>query len=208
MSDQSPHHAMDPITFEVMKNALLNATEEMAYTIRRTAYSTNIKTRADFSCAFFDASFRVVAQSFSQPAHLSSLKSAVPNALREYGAGNLAPGDGIILNDPHRGGSHLNDIALIAPVDSGKNRLGYLANMAHHVDVGGSTPCSLGVNREIYQEGIIIPPTKIMRSGEIDENVLGLVLQNVRADRLRSPGARARFAERGPVRSRRFRHSA
>ncbi|MCY3765694.1 MAG: hydantoinase B/oxoprolinase family protein [Gemmatimonadetes bacterium] len=181
MSDQSPHHAMDPITFEVMKNALLNATEEMAYTIRRTAYSTNIKTRADFSCAFFDASFRVVAQSFSQPAHLSSLKSAVPNALREYGAGNLAPGDGIILNDPHRGGSHLNDIALIAPVDSGKNRLGYLANMAHHVDVGGSTPCSLGVNREIYQEGIIIPPTKIMRSGEIDENVLGLVLQNVRA---------------------------
>ena len=181
MSDRSSQLTMDPITFEVMKNALLNATEEMAYTIRRTAYSTNIKTRADFSCAFFDASFRVVAQSFSQPPHLSSMKTAIPNALREYGAENLEPGDGLILNDPHRGSSHLNDIALIAPVFAGKTRLGYLANMAHHVDVGGSTPCSLGVNREIYQEGIIIPPTEIMRRGEIDENVLGLILQNVRA---------------------------
>ncbi len=181
MSDPSSHLAIDPITFEVMKNALINATEEMAYTIRRTAYSTNIKTRADFSCAFFDAAFRVVAQSFSQPPHLSSMKNAIPNALREYGAENLAPGDGLILNDPHRGSSHLNDIALIAPVYAGKTRLGYLANMAHHVDVGGSTPSSLGVNREIYQEGIIIPPTKIMRRGEIDNDVLGLILENVRA---------------------------
>ncbi len=181
MSDRSSQLTMDPITFEVMKNALLNATEEMAYTIRRTAYSTNIKTRADFSCAFFDASFRVVAQSFSQPPHLSSMKTAIPNALREYGAENLDPGDGLVLNDPHRGSSHLNDIALIAPVFAGKTRIGYLANMAHHVDVGGSTPSSLGVNREIYQEGIIIPPTKIMRRGEIDNDVLGLILENVRA---------------------------
>ena len=181
MSDRSSQLTMDPITFEVMKNALLNATEEMAYTIRRTAYSTNIKTRADFSCAFFDASFRVVAQSFSQPPHLSSMKTAIPNALREYGAENLDPGDGLVLNDPHRGSSHLNDIALIAPVFAGETRLGYLANMAHHVDVGGSTPSSLGVNREIYQEGIIIPPTKIMRRGNIDNNVLGLILENVRA---------------------------
>ncbi len=174
---------MDPITFEVLKNSFLNATEEMAFTIRRTAYSTNIKTRADFSCAFFDRQFRVIAQSFSQPPHLSSMKHAVPNALREYDPQRLRTGDALVLNDPHRGSSHLNDIALIAPVFVDSTCVGYLANMAHHVDVGGSTPNSLGVNREIYQEGIIIPPTRIMRSGEIDEGILGLILQNVRAPR-------------------------
>ena len=174
---------MDPITFEVLKNAFLNATEEMAFTIRRTAYSTNIKTRADFSCAFFDQHFRVIAQSFSQPPHLSSMKHAIPNALREYGPERLRDGDALILNDPHRGSSHLNDVALIAPVFVGSTCVGYLANMAHHVDVGGSTPCSLGVNREIYQEGIIIPPTRIMKGAEIEEGLLGLILNNVRAPR-------------------------
>ena len=174
---------MDPITFEVLKNAFLNATEEMAFTIRRTAYSTNIKTRADFSCAFFDTQFRVIAQSFSQPPHLSSMKTAIPNTLREYGPENLDPGDALVVNDPHRGSSHLNDVAFVGPVFAGKTCIGYLANMAHHVDVGGSTPSSLGVNREIYQEGIIIPPTKIMRRGKIDNDVLGLILQNVRAPR-------------------------
>ncbi len=174
---------MDPITFEVLKNAFLNATEEMAFTIRRTAYSTNIKTRADFSCAFFDRRFRVIAQSFSQPPHLSSMKHAVPNALREYGPQRLRRGDALILNDPHRGSSHLNDVALITPVFVDSTCVGYLANMAHHIDVGGSTPNSLGVNREIYQEGIIIPPTQIMTGGEIDAGVLGLILENVRARR-------------------------
>lgn len=174
---------MDPITFEVLKNAFHNATEEMAFTIRRTAYSTNIKTRADFSCAFFDTQFRVIAQSFAQPPHLSSMKSAIPNALREYGPENLGPGDAIVLNDPHRGSSHLNDVTFIAPVFVGDICIGYLANMAHHVDVGGSTPNSLGVNREIYQEGIIIPPTKIMNGGKVNEDLLRLILQNVRAPR-------------------------
>ena len=174
---------MDPITFEVLKNAVLNVTEEMAFTIRRSAYSTNIKTRADFSCAFFDSRFRVVAQSFSQPPHLSSMKAAIPRALREYGPENLSPGDALVLNDPHRGSSHLNDVVFIAPVFAGRRRIGYLANMAHHVDVGGSTPSSLGVNREIYQEGIIIPPTKIMEAGQLSEEILRLILQNVRAPR-------------------------
>ena len=174
---------MDPITFEVLKNAFLNATEEMAFTIRRTAYSTNIKTRADFSCAFFDTRYRAVAQSFSQPPHLSSMKTAIPNALREFGPENLGPGDAIALNDPHRGSSHLNDVTMIAPVFVSDTCIGYLANMAHHVDVGGSTPSSLGVNKEIYQEGIIIPPTKIMEAGEINEPILRLILQNVRAPR-------------------------
>ena len=174
---------MDPITFEVLKNAFLNVTEEMAFAIRRTAYSTNIKTRADFSCAFFDTQFRVIANSFSQPPHLSSMKTAIPNALREYGPENLGPGDALVLNDPHRGSSHLNDLTFIAPVFAHRTRVGYLANMAHHVDVGGSTPCSLGVNREIYQEGIIIPPTKVMDSGKAIDEILHFILENVRARR-------------------------
>ena len=111
------------------------------------------------------------------------MKHAIPNALREYGPERLRDGDALILNDPHRGSSHLNDVALIAPVFVGSTCVGYLANMAHHVDVGGSTPCSLGVNREVYQEGIIIPPTRIMKGAEIEEGLLGLILNNVRAPR-------------------------
>ena len=152
---------IDPVSFEVIRNALLNITEEMAVTIRRAAYSTNIKTRADFSCAFFDASARCVAQSFAQPAHLVSMASIVPVSIREIGAENMKPGDSYVVNDAHRGTSHLNDITVISPVDVDGYRVGYLANMAHHVDVGGSAPASLGVSREIFQEGIILPPTRV-----------------------------------------------
>src|SRR4051812_33973586 len=152
---------MDPVTFEVLRNALVNVTEEMALTIRRAAYSTNIKTRADFSCAFFDNQLRCVAQSFAQPAHLVSMATIAPAAIREFGIECLREGDAILVNDPHRGASHLNDITCISPVYACGERVGFLANMAHHVDVGGSSPASLGINKELYQEGVIIPPTRI-----------------------------------------------
>src|SRR5678815_672926 len=92
---------MDPIRFEVIRNALTEATEEMAAALRRSAYSTNIKTRADFSCAFFDADMRAIAQAFSQPSHLGSLVRLVPAAIREYGADRIGPGDGILVNHPY-----------------------------------------------------------------------------------------------------------
>jgi N-methylhydantoinase B len=186
--------AMDPVTFEVMRNALLNMTEEMALTVRRAAFSTNIKTRADFSCAFFDTELRCIAQSFSQPPHLVSMSTITPAAIREFGADALEPGDALIVNDPHRGSSHLNDITIIAPVDVGATRLGYVANMAHHVDVGGSSPASLGVNRELCQEGIILPPTRLARRGQIDDNVLKLILANIRAPRETNGDLRAQLA--------------
>src|SRR5438105_1400817 len=107
---------MDPIKFEVIRNALLEATEEMAIALRRSAYSTNIKTRADFSCAFFDSRLRVVAQAFAQPNHLGSFVELVPRAVRTYGIERLGPGDAILTNDPYGGGVHLNDITLISPV--------------------------------------------------------------------------------------------
>ena len=184
----------DPVTFEVIRNALLNVTEEMAITIRRAAFSTNIKTRADFSCAFFDASGRAVAQSFAQPAHLVSLSSIVPALIGEVGAQNMLGGDIYLINDAHRGTSHLNDISAISPVDVDGRRIGYLANMAHHVDVGGSAPASLGISREIFQEGIIIPPTRIVRAGVIDDTVLNLVLANVRSPRETNGDLRAQMA--------------
>ena len=100
----------DPIQFEVIRNALGETTEEMSAALRRSAYSTNIKTRCDFSCAVFDREANVLAQAFAQANHLGSMVRLVPLALEEYGVDNLAPGDAIVMNDPYRGGVHLNDI--------------------------------------------------------------------------------------------------
>ena len=138
----------DPIKFEVIRNALVEATEEMTIALRRSAYSTNIKTRADFSCAFFDSELQPVAQSFTQPVHLGSLSQSVPRVIREYGPENLGPGDAILSNDPYLGGVHLNDITLISPVYYNDALFGYVANLAHHVDVGGGAPASIGAFRE------------------------------------------------------------
>ena len=183
-----------PVTFEVLRNALLNVTEEMSVTIRRAAYSTNIKTRSDFSCAFFDSELRCVAHSFAQPAHLIAMSSIVPIAMRLIGIENAASGDSFVVNDPHLGSSHLNDITVITPVDVDGSRVGYLANMAHHIDVGGAAPASLGVSRELLQEGIILPPVRLARGGRIDENVFRIILANIRAPRETGGDLRAQMS--------------
>nr|NIM44505.1 hydantoinase B/oxoprolinase family protein [Nitrososphaeria archaeon] len=126
--------SVDPIRFEVIRNAMLAVVEEMGAALKRSAYSTNIKTRADFSCGFFDQKCRIVVQAFAQPTHLASLVEVVPNTVKDYGVENLSPGDGIIVNDVHRvGGVHLNDIAVVSPVFVGDEIFGYVANIAHHV---------------------------------------------------------------------------
>src|ERR1051325_7420443 len=160
---------IDPVLFEVVRNALTEATEEMSACLQRTAYSTNIKTRLDFSSAFVDAQCRMVAQAFCQPAHLVTIGRIVPRAIAEYGPENLRADDVLIVNDPHRQASHLNDIFLIAPVYYGRDLLGYVSNICHHVDVGGGAPASIGAFREIYQEGIILPVIKLVSGGEIAE---------------------------------------
>ena len=185
---------IDPIRFEVIRNALVEATEEMASALRRSAYSTNIKTRHDFSCAIFDLKLRTVAQSFSQPNHLGSLVETVPRALTSYGPDNLDEGDGILVNMPYTGGVHLNDITLISPVYYEGTVVGYVASLAHHVDVGGGAPASIGAFREIFQEGIIIPPVKFVRGGEINRDVFDLVLAQVRAKRETAGDFRAQIA--------------
>jgi N-methylhydantoinase B len=171
---------LDPVRFEVIRNALLAVTEEMGATLRRAAYSTNIKTRGDFSCAFFDAQCRAVAQAFAQPSHLGSLAHIVPKATERYGRDKLVDGDMLLCNDPFTGGVHLNDISLITPVFHEGELLGFLANIAHHVDVGGGAPGSIGVSNEIYQEGLVIPPVRFVRDGVIDPNIFEIIRANFR----------------------------
>ncbi len=185
---------IDPITFEVIRNALVAATDEMVLALKRSAYSTNIKTRADFSCAFFDAELRAVAQGFTQPVHLGSMVEQTPRAIRDYGPENLLPGDVIITNDPFPSGVHLNDVTLISPVHHEGELLGYVANLAHHVDVGGGAPASVGAFREVFQEGVIIPPVKVVEGGVIIEDVFRLILAQIRSKHETAGDFRAQIA--------------
>ena len=174
---------VDPILFEVIRNALVEVTEEMSVSLQRTAFSTNVKTRLDYSCAFVDAAGRMVAQAFCQPTHLVTIGRLVPRAVAEHGPENLAPGDMLVVNDPHRQASHLNDIFLIAPFYYEERLVGYVANICHHVDVGGGAPASIGAFRETYQKGIILPVVKLVARGEIDAGLWKMILANVRAKR-------------------------
>src|SRR5258708_16171447 len=122
-----------------------------------------MKAGGEFSCAFLDRDLRTIAQAFAQPSHLGLLAHIVPRAIASYGAERLAPGDGILINDPYLGGVHLNDITLITPVFHEGALFGYVANIAHHVDVGGGAPCSIGVSSQIYPEGLVIPPLPFVK---------------------------------------------
>jgi N-methylhydantoinase B len=170
--------SIDPIRLEVLKNRFTSLTEEMGAVLMRTAFSPNIKERRDFSCALFDRRGDMVAQAAHIPVHLGSMPLSVSAALER---GDLFPGDMILLNDPYRGGTHLPDLTLVTPVFfSGDAPDFFLANRAHHADVGGMTAGSLPLSTEIFQEGIRIPPVKIVRGGEIDRELLALLLANVR----------------------------
>jgi len=193
-AQESTGPTLDPIRFEVIRNALVAATDEMAATLRRSAYSTNIKTRADFSCSFFDRDLRAVAQAFTQPVHLGSLVELVPRAVRAYGIERLQPGDMLVTNDPYGGGVHLNDITVIAPVHDRGAVVGYLATLAHHVDVGGGAPASVAAFREVFQEGVIIPPVRLVEAGRMVDDVFRLILAQIRSKRETAGDFRAQVA--------------
>jgi N-methylhydantoinase B len=187
--------ALDTVRFEVIRAGLAAAADEMAVALQRAAYSTNVKTRQDFSCAIFDSSGRMVAQSFSVPMHLGSMTSVVRGILGRYGIERLAPGDIVVCNDGYRsGGVHLNDVTVVAPVFLNGERVAVMAALAHHVDVGGGNPGSMGLAQEIFAEGLMIPPTLLVRKGEFDENVLGLILGNVRSPTETGGDLRAQIA--------------
>src|SRR6202049_3707605 len=196
----------DPIELEIFKNIYHSIAEEMGAALRRTAFSPNIKERRDYSCAIFDSHGEVIAMGDHMPVHLGSMPMSVRVAIEAF---ELVPGDVVMLNDPFRGGTHLPDITLVAPVYIGSKQRGqdtlttagedagatgrwlrprtrsgrpdfYVASRAHHADVGGTYPGSMGLCREIYQEGLRIPPVRIMRAGTIERDVLALLLNNVR----------------------------
>ncbi|MFZ1769974.1 MAG: hydantoinase B/oxoprolinase family protein, partial [Caldilinea sp.] len=170
---------MDPITLQLYRHRFAGIAEEMGITLRRTAYSPNIKERLDFSCAHFDGQGKLVAQAAHIPAHLGAMPASVHTILAYFPT--WEEGDVVIVNDPFEGGNHLPDITMIAPVFVGAELpTFFVASRAHHADVGGMTPGSLPLSTEIYQEGIIIPPIKLYRAGALNEDVLRLVLRNVR----------------------------
>lgn len=185
---------LDPVRVEVFRNALTATADEMGVALRRAAYSTNIKTRLDYSCALFDRDGRTLSQAFTQPVHLGTLRHFVPRILEEVGADSLVPGDAVLCNDGHLGGIHLNDVCLVAPVHVGDRLLGYAATMAHHVDVGGGTPGSIGLFEEIFQEGLQIAPVRLVKGGRVDEELLRLIVRNVRSARETAGDLRAQVA--------------
>jgi N-methylhydantoinase B len=151
----------------------------MGAVLRKTSFSANIKERRDYSCAVYDASGETVAMGDHMPVHLGAMPLSVRHAMEAF---ELGPGDVAILNDPFRGGTHLPDITAVAAVFTRKTKRPdfYVASRAHHADVGGMSPGSMPLAREIYQEGIRIPPILLMRGGKYDRPLLDLILANVR----------------------------
>ena len=169
---------VDPVELELTRNLLEAAAEQMGITLGRVAFSANIKERRDFSCAVFDAGGDLLAQAAHIPVHLGSMPAGVA-AVRER-LGDLAEGDVAIVNDPFAGGTHLPDITVVSAVFVEGERVGYVANRAHHADVGGTTPGSMTVSRHIDEEGVRIEPSLLCRAGARDEAVLGRILAAVR----------------------------
>jgi N-methylhydantoinase B len=196
-------NSFDPVTLEIYRALYTSVAEEMGVSLRRTAFSPNIKERRDYSCAVFDSAGRVIAQGDHMPVHLGSMPAAVAAALD---ATVIAPGDVVALNDPFAGGTHLPDVTLVAGVfDEGRRGdaatrergdkekksprhrvtvsprpLFFVANRAHHADIGGASPGSMGMATDVYGEGLRIPPVKIVKGGREDADLMRVLLANVR----------------------------
>jgi len=200
---------VDAVELAVFQSAMHSIAEEMGAALRRTAISPNIKERRDYSCAVFDAEHRVIAMGDHMPVHLGSMPMSVEAAVRAL---RLERGDVAILNDPYAGGTHLPDITMVMPVFATNGAAGdtsqkrdpsaalradcghpdwrmgpafYVAARAHHADVGGMFAGSMGPAREIFQEGLRIPPVKLVRGGVVDEGLMAMVLLNVRTPKER-----------------------
>ncbi len=174
----------DPITLEVMRNAFQSVAEEMGAALIRTALSPNIKDRRDCSTGVYSASGELVAQAEHIPLHLGLMPSVVKSTLKRFPIASLQPGDAIITNDPYVSGSHLPDICIISPLFIDDRCVGILANLAHHVDIGGIAPGGMPtISTEIFQEGLRIPPVRIKKQGRVDNELVALITTNVRTSR-------------------------
>ncbi len=184
----------DPTRLEIFKNLYHSVAEEMGASLRRSAFSPNIKERRDYSCAVFDGAGNVLAMGDHMPVHLGSMPMSVAAAIAEL---ELGPGDLALLRTIHtRGGTHLPDLTMVMPVfvRGSRKPMFYVANRAHHADVGGAQACSMGIAREIYQEGFRISPVKLMVAGKLQRDILKLFLINVRTPEEREGDLTAQIA--------------
>lgn len=183
----------DPTRLEIFKNLFHSVAEEMGGALRRVAFSPNIKERRDYSCAVFNSFGEVLAMGDHMPVHLGSMPMSVAAAMRAL---ELQPGDVALLNDPYAGGTHLPDLTMVMPVylpRSGRPEF-YVANRAHHADIGGAQAGSMGLAREIFQEGLRIPPVKILKGGRVASDVMAILLGNVRTPHEREGDLTAQIA--------------
>jgi N-methylhydantoinase B len=212
MRDEA-NRQIDPITLTVVWNSLISIADEMSGALRRTAFSEAVREGEDFSTGIFDPQARLIAQGNNTPGHLGAMPYVVKNVLDYVPLDRIAPGDAIVTNDSFLGGGHYPDFYMVMPVFDDDELLGYVVNTAHHVDVGGASPGSQAVQgvTEAFQEGIRILPVKLIREGEFDEDLLRVILGNVRipekvrgdlraqrnANYVGSERLRALFRERG-----------
>lgn len=198
---------LDPIALEIFNNLFISVAEEMGVTLGRTAYSPNIKERRDYSCACFLDDGQMIAQAAHIPVHLGAMPASVQASLNAFE--HWQPGDLVVLNDPYLGGTHLPDITMVSPVfvpTATQNPPGgggteksaelafFVASRAHHADVGGMSPGSMPLAHEIYQEGLIIPPVKLIENGRTNQGIMDLILRNVRTPTERKGDLAAQMA--------------
>jgi N-methylhydantoinase B len=186
---------VDPIRLEIFKHLFASVAEEMGLTLGRTSYSPNIKERLDYSCALFTGDGRLLAQAAHIPVHLGAMPASVRAALAQCAP--FSPGDLVILNDPYLGGTHLPDVTLVSPIFLEGTRQApqlFAASRAHHADIGGMAPGSMPLSSEIYQEGLIIPPIKLIEAGKRNEAAWALILRNVRTPAERQGDLAAQIA--------------
>ncbi len=190
----------DPARFEVVKNALHSAAEEMKIVLAKTAYSPLLKVAGDYSCGIFDSAGNMVAQGPDLPIHLGSMPDAVRAVVRAFP--DVWPGDVFIHNDPYDGGSHLPDVNVVAPAFHDGRLLGFGCVRAHWPDIGSATPGSYGAVTEIYGEGLRLPPVRLYRDGKPDPTVEAIIFANVRtpAERLGDLRAQVAANARGALR--------
>ena len=173
--------AIDPILLEVLRNRLDAVADEMELTLLKSAASPIVKEGLDASAALFNRQGETIAQAAAIPIHLGALQFAAQRIVRAFPPDEMREGDAFLLNDPYDGGTHLPDITLAVPILAEGRMVALSCTMCHHQDVGGRTPGSVPTDAtELYQEGLIIPPTRFYRAGELDENLLGLLTRNVR----------------------------
>ncbi len=170
----------DPVTFEVIKNALISCAREMSQALQRTAFSPNIKERRDCSCALFDSEGQLIAQSKDIPVHLGAMPLSVKSCIKYLGE-YLDNGTMALVNDPFSGGSHLPDLTLVAPVYFNGERVAFAANRAHHADIGGESPGSMpGLSLSIHDEGILIEPRIIVQKGQLQMERIKDIIDSTR----------------------------